>query len=393
MKYNFDQINKRGDAHEAKYLPFPKGDTEYEYSLTFSAADMEFQCSAPIKEALQKVVDKNLYGYTLLLPFNANDFYEAVISWYKRRYGIEIGIKNIYYTEGALAGARAALKAFTKPGDGVIINKPSYGPFESSVIRPMERKVVESKLVTTGDGYYTLDFEDLEEKAADPNTTAYLLCSPQNPVGRVWTEDELLKIYDICQRNNVLIISDEVHCDFVRKGSEFVSISKITGGKGIVTCAGLGKSFNLAQLRPGIAVVTDEELIAPFAKAVGWSTPSEFTIQAIKAAYNESEDWLDQVNEYLDENIETALEFFRTRMPKVKCRRPEGTYLLWIDFSGYGLSDEEIHKRIYEKAWIKLEDGTEFDPELGKGYQRMCVTAPRSVLLEALERIAKQFEE
>ena len=168
----------------------------------------------------------------------------------------------------------------------------------------------------------------------------------------------------------------------------------IANGKGVVTCSGLGKTFNLAELRPGVGIVTDPDLLDGYSKAVGgYILTTEFKMNAMIAGYTDSDDWLEQVNEYIDGNIDACLEFFAKKMPKVKCLRPEGTYLIWMDFRAYNLDDEEIHRRIYDKAWVKLEDGTMFDKIDGVGYQRMCMTAPRSRILEALERIRKEFEE
>ena len=223
------------------------------------------------------------------------------------------------------------------------------------------------------------------------DVTAYLLCSPHNPVGRVWTEEELRTIHDICRQNGVLIISDEVHADFTWEKNKFRSIAQITDGTGIVTCTGLGKTFNLAALQPANAVVTDPELLPRFEKQLAYMVPNRFTIEAIIAACLESDDWLAQVRSYLEGNIDAVLEFLKEKMPQVKCLRPEGGYMLWMDFSAYGLSAEEIHRRIFHRAQVVLEDGTFFDPDNGQMFQRACLPAPRARVMEAFERIAKEF--
>lgn len=394
MKYNFDEIIDRNNAYSSKYGPMENNSTEYNYPLLFSVADMDFRSSEAITKGIQKAVDRGIYGYSILTDDNGKEFYDAVISWYKRRQNIELKRENIFYTEGSLDAAEKAVKAFSSPDDGVIICKPVYGPFESSVIKPNGRKVVVSNLKRDETGYYTMDYEDFEEKCKDPNNTIFLMCSPHNPVGRVWTEEELTKIYEICQRNNVLIISDEVHCDFIRPGIKFTSMYHISKGKGVIICGGIGKTFNLAQFRPGVAIVTDPDLIDRFASAASlpWITTTEIKMNAMIAGYTQSDEWLSEVLEYIDGNIDVCLEFFKEKMPKVKCLRPEGTYIIWMDFSAYGLTDEEIHKRIYENAWVILEDGIMFDEQNGKCFQRMCLPAPRSRVLEALERIRKEFE-
>ena len=392
MKYNFDVMVDRSTYSDSKYNYIKKADTVYEYPLPFSTADMDLACSKGIQDALQKVVEKNVYGYAILFGDNGREFNDAVKGWFKRRQDLDLKDENIFIAEGSLDGVQKALHAFTKPGDGVIIHKPGYGPFEVYAIEPTGRKVVKSHLLCDENGYYTIDFEDLEEKAKDPANTALLLCSPHNPVGRVWTEEELLKMHDICQRNGLILISDEVHADFLREGVKFNSVMKITGGKGVVTCTGLGKTFNLAQLRPGLTLITDEELLPKFKEMNFMTQINDFKMSAMIAACRDSDEWVEQVTEYINGNIDAAREFLAQRMPKVKCAKPEGTYLLWMDFSGYGLSDEEVHRRIYEKAWVILEDGEMFE-EKRPGWQRMTMTAPRYRILEAFERIAKEFEE
>lgn len=392
MTYDFDTYIDRRGTHAGKMLTFlppeiqSQNNSEYEDYMYFTSADMDFRCSDAIRQAIQKVTDFNLYGYTLVSDENGQDYYDAVKTWLKKSRGWEVNNRNIFMTPGALAGISNALDAFTQPGDGVIINKPVYTRFDIT-ITGAGREVINSPLIADNNGYYTIDFEDFEKKASDPHNTAYLMCSPHNPVGRVWTEDELLKIYEICQRNNVLIISDEVHSDLVRKDIAFKSIAQVADGIGVVVCTGYGKTFNLAALEPCYMVITDENLLSSFDEGKYISLTTPFSVAAVKAASYDSDDWLGQVNDYIDGNIDAALEFIQKNMPKAKCRRPEGTYILWIDLRGYGLDDEEIHDRIYNKAKVILEDGTAFDPEGGSGFQRMCIPTSRSHMLEALKRI------
>ncbi len=391
MKYNFDIMPQRGTAFDSKYNNRPKGNTEYDYPLVFETADMDLPCSEAIREALQKVVDRNVYGYAYLTDGNGDLFNNAVKRWFKVRQGLELKDEHIFPTDGSLEAAKAAVLAFTQPGDGIIIQKPGYGPFESYVINSTGRKVVKNYLKCDENGYYTIDFEDLEEKVKDPANKMLLLRSPHNPVGRVWTKEELLKIYEICQKYGKLIVSDEVHSDFLREGVEFVSLMKEVGGKGVITCTGAGKTFNLAQMRPGLGLVMDEDLIDPYMASFGFRQINDFKMYAHIAAYTESDDWFEQMTEYINGNIDVAREFIAKRLPKAKCAKPEGTYLLWIDFSGYGLSEEELTRRIYDKAWVILESGAQFE-ETRPGWQRMTMTAPRPRILEGLERIAKELE-
>lgn len=392
MIYDFDTYIDRSGTHAGKMLTFlppemkSQSASEYEDYMYFTSADMDFRCSDAIRQEIQKVTDFNLYGYTLVIDENGQDYYDSVKAWLRKSRGWEVENNNIFMTPGALAGITNALDAFTQPGDGVIIHKPVYTRFDGT-ITDAGRVVVNSSLISDNNGYYTIDFDDFEKKASDPHNTAYLMCSPHNPVGRVWSESELLKIYEICRRNNVLIISDEVHSDLIRKDIRFKSIAQITDGKGIVVCTGYGKTFNLAALEPCYMVITDENLLSSFDAGKYMTLTTPFSLAAIKAASYDSDDWLAQVNDYIDGNIEAALKFIERNMPKAKCLRPEGTYILWIDLRGYGLSDEEIHDRIYHKAKVILEDGAAFDPEGGIGFQRMCIPTSRLHMLEALQRI------
>ena len=391
MKYDFDAVLDRNGTHSARWTLYEPPEKERPYGgdyIYLSSADMDFPCSEGIRAELQKVVDFNLYGYTILTHNDGADYFDAVRTWFKKQRNWEIKNENIFYVPGSMSGIRSALQAFTKAGDGVIINRPVYGPL-TTVVEAIGRKVVNNQLVRGEDGRYTLDFELLERQAAEPDTTAYLLCSPHNPVGRVWTEEELRTLHEICRRHQVLIISDEVHSDFIWSGSSFRSIAQLTEGKGVVTCTGFGKTFNLAALSPANVIVTDEELLPPIRRQLTYMMTNPFTIAAVKGACFASDDWLEQLHRYLEETIDVALDFLHERMPKVKCLRPEGGYMLWMDLRDYGLSDEEIHRRIYHQAQVILEDGTAFDPDQGQGFQRVCIPAPRGRVLEALERIAK----
>lgn len=396
MKYNFDEVIDRHDTFSCKFMPefLPSKPIKYPDIISLFVAEMDFRCSQGIHDALQKVVDMNMYGYTTFDDDQSNQrFYNAVIRWYQKQYGWALEKKNIIHVEGALDAARVALQTFTKPGDGVIVNRPVYHAFEHAVIQRVGRTVVNSPLKRDENNYYTIDFEDLERKASDPNVTAYLICSPHNPVGRVWSEEEIIRIYDICRRNNVLMIVDEVHADFIRKGLKFVSFGKVTGGKGVITCSGVGKTFNLAQMCVGQAIITDEDLIEKFRDTAPGTMSTWFAYEAAIAAYTQSDDWYEQVSDYIDGNIDALLEFLKKRMPKVKCYRPEGSYIMWLDFTAYGISDDEIHRRIYDTAGVILQHGTLFDPEGSVGFQRVNMPSPRAKILEGFERIAKEFDD
>ena len=358
--------------------------------VCLSTADMDFQCAPCIKEALKKVVEMNSYGYFSASPLMAPEYVNSVASWFKRRYNWEIKPEDAQYTNGTIEALKICVTTFTKPGDGVLITPPVYYPF-SSIIRTTERKQVSSFLINT-DMYYTIDWEDFEAKAADPNTKMCIFCSPHNPSGRVWTVEELQRVYDICLKHNVILVADELHADLVRKDVTFHSFGEITDGKNLIVCTGANKSFNLAGLQASHVVTTDLAFEDTLKKVTGGIYPSPFTLQAVIAAYSsEGEDWLDQLRDYLDGNLKYAVDFLHEHMPKVKVIVPEGTYILWMDFSAYGLSDEEIKDRIQNKAAVFYEEGSIFDPDHGQGFVRLCLGTQHALVEKAMTRIAAQF--
>ncbi len=399
MTYDFDRpVDRRGtysmkwDGPSLMESFFPGiGECEKEPLCVFTA-DMDFQCAESIREELQKIVDRNLYGYTGLAPTAevCKPYYDAVTGWFKRHYGWEIDPETIVYTPGTVNAVDIAIKTFSKEGEGVLINPPIYGPFAMS-IEGAGRKVVRSPLINTG-GYYTVDFAGFEEKAKDPNTKIFILCSPHNPTGRIWTPEELRRMYGICTANGVVVVTDEIHGDLIRKGETFHPMATVVDGKNLVSCTAANKTFNLADLKTTNVVIRDPEMRAQYTKGLGFTFPNIFTIAATIGAYNGGQEWLDQVRDYLDGTIDWVLDFVKEKMPRVKIRRPEGTYVLWMDFRGYGLTPDEVNDRILKKAGVVLERGEMFDQELGAGFQRICVPTQRAVIQECFRRMEEVFE-
>ncbi len=399
MTYDFDRpVDRRGtysmkwDGPSLMESFFPGiGECEKEPLCVFTA-DMDFQCAESIREELQKIVDRNLYGYTGLAPTAevCKPYYDAVTGWFKRHYGWEIDPETIVYTPGTVNAVDIAIKTFSKEGEGVLINPPIYGPFAMS-IEGAGRKVVRSPLINTG-GYYTVDFTGFEEKAKDPNTKIFILCSPHNPTGRIWTPEELRRMYGICTANGVVVVTDEIHGDLIRKGETFHPMATVVDGKNLVSCTAAHKTFNLADLKTTNVVIRDPEMRAQYSKSLGFTFPNIFTIAATIGAYNGGQEWLDQVRDYLDGTIDWVLDFVKEKMPRVKIRRPEGTYVLWMDFRGYGLTPDEVNDRILKKAGVVLERGEMFDQELGAGFQRICVPTQRAVIQECFRRMEEVFE-
>ena len=392
MIYNFDEIISRKGTHSVKWeageLLKQFGITERfdDDTISLFVADMDFPCPQPVIDALHARVDRLMFGYST--HKTSPDYTEAVQGWFQRRHGWEIAEEAIVYSPGTVAAINTAVRAYTEEGDGVIIQRPVYSPF-TTAITGNNRVVVNNSLVNN-DGYYTIDFDDLEAKARDPRNKLFILCSPHNPVGRVWTPEELIRMAEICLANDVLLISDEIHGDLVRKGVTHYPICTLVDDERLIACTATNKTFNMAGLHCSNIIINSGDLREKYMAKLGFSQPTPFAITALIAAYNEGEEWLAQVNDYIDDNFTFLCDFLTEHMPQVKFRIPEGTYIGWMDFSGYGLSPEEVHDRIYNRANVTLEDGKLFGDE-GLDFQRICIPSPRPMLRQAMERIADQF--
>lgn len=398
MKYNFDQVI---DRRHSKYSYSMKWGTSSlvsdmvgvkeikEDSLALFTADMDFKCAGPIIRAMHEVADHGIFGYST--QEDAKGYYKAISGWFDRHYGWKIKNEEMVYVNGSVEAIRQVIKAFTCEGDGVILQRPVYGPF-TGAIEYMNRRVVNNSLVEKPGGYYEMDFDDLEDKARDPKNKLMLLCSPHNPVGRIWTKEELKRLSNICMRNQVILFADEIHGDLIRKDAVFYPMALAGEPSNLIAATAVNKTFNLAGLHATNLVVPNKALREKLKSSLPFILPSPFTIAATIAAYEEGEEWLDQVKDYIDNNIDFVISYMKEKVPKAKIRRPEGTYILWIDLRDYHLEPEEIHRRIYEKAGVLLEGGEMFCENLGKGFERICVPSPRAVLKEAIDRIAEVME-
>jgi cystathionine beta-lyase len=309
---------------------------------------------------------------------------------FKKRHGWEIKKEEIIYSPGTVHALSVAVRALTALGDGVIIQRPVYPPF-TSVIEGNGRQVMNNALICDEEGYYSIDFEDFEAKAKEPKTKLFILCNPHNPTGRNFNHQELRKLAKICERNDVLIVADEIHGDLVRCDQTFIPIAKAADNDDhILTCTAINKTFNVAGLHCTNVIIPNPKHRDTFSRVMGIQLPSPFTISALIAVYNEGEEWLEQLKEYIDGTLKDVKQFLAVKMPLVKVQIPEGTYVMWMDFSGYGLSPEEVHDRIYNYANVLLEDGKMFGEE-GLPYQRICIPSPRPIIKEAFERIFREF--
>ncbi len=394
MKYNFDEIVERRNTGSVKWdfgeMLIQMGFTERfdENTIPLFTADMDFAVPPCVVDAMHKVADQRIYGYTMPIP----EYYDAIIHWFKRRHDWDILPEEILYSPGTVHALGVAVRAFTEPGDGVIIQRPVYFPF-TSAIEGNGRVVANNQMKVDAKGYYVPDLEDFEKQAKKPENKLFILCNPHNPSGRIFSNDDLRKMAKICVDNNVIIIADEIHGDLIRKDAVFTPIVKVADSpKNIVTCTAINKTFNVAGLHASNIVIQDAELREVYAKELNMPFPTPFTYNAVIAAYNEGEEWLEELKEYLDGTIDWVLDFCKEHLPKVKCVRPEGTYIFWMDFRGYGLTRDEIRKKIYIDANVVLEEGRMYDPDQGTGFERICLSAPRSLVQEAFRRIAREFE-
>jgi len=394
MKYNFDEIVNRRNTYSLKWdgghFIKDRGLTERydEETIPLFTADMDLPVPQPLIDALHKTVDHRIFGYSVF----PDEYFEAIQHWFKKQHDWEIKKEEIVYSPGTVYALNVAVKAFTEPGDGIIIQRPVYPPFTSAIVSN-DRVVRNNALILDEQGYYHIDFEDFEAKAKEEKTKMFILCNPHNPTGRIFTVEELRKLAEICAKNDVLIVADEIHGDLVRINQTFVPIARVVEDSSqIITFTAINKTFNVAGLHCTNAVISNLELRTTFSNAMGHQSPSPFTIAALIAVYNEGEDWLEQLKEYIDGTMEWVINFLAERMPKVKVRIPEGTYIMWMDFSGYGLTPDEVHDRIYHKANVLLEDGKMFGEE-GLPFQRICIPSPRPMIKEAFERIAREFED
>lgn len=353
--------------------------------LPLWVADMDFQISSYIQDAIEKQVRHGIYGYSEA----GKDYFEAVSSWLKQQHGWVVQPQWLVKTPGVVFALAMAVKAFTNVGDGVLIQKPVYYPF-SGVILDNKRKVMDNTLTLGEDGRYHIDFEDFEEKVVNEDVKLFFLCNPHNPVGRVWEREELERLGDICYRHNVIVVSDEIHSDFVWKGKHQVFADLKEEYREIsVTCTAPSKTFNIAGLQVSNIFIPNTRLRHQFKRqldASGYSQLNAVGIVACEAAYRDGREWYDGVCSYIKENIEYVGKYLEENIPGVKLLKPEGTYLLWLDFRELHLSDTALEDLIIKKAGLWLDSGAIFG-DAGKGFQRINAACPREILEKALNKL------
>lgn len=409
IDYDFDRvIDRRHDAYSysekwscAQSVAEHVGAKEItDNHIALFTADMDFRCAQPILDALHATVDHGIFGYSTYDGCTA--YTDAIKGWFARHDNWDVDTNLMSYSLGTVKALDVCVQAFTNPGDGIIIQRPVYPPF-SRVIKTNERVILNNQLVRhtaadpEGELYYTIDFEGFERLCARPDAKMFILCNPHNPAGRLWTEDELARMAQICMDNDVLIVADEIHGDLLRHGLTMRHMAQVAPRARVITCTAVNKTFNLAGLAATNVFFSSAADKAAFDEVRGFAEPSPFAISAVIAAYNEGDDWYEQVSAYLDGSIDAVIAYFAEHMPDVAVHRPEGTYILWFDFEArcrkLGIDGRELHRRIYDDAQVLLQDGVNFDPDGGEFFQRMCVPTPRTMLLDACERIARVLAE
>lgn len=378
MKYDFDKTIDRRATNSYKWDSAPEG------VLPMWVADMDFRTAPAIIDALQKRVVHGIFGYTRV----PDAYYDAVTSWFSRRHGWDIDREWIIYTSGVVPAVSAVIKALTVPGDKVIVQTPVYNCFFSS-IRNNGCEIVSNPLRRTADTY-EMDFDALERCAADPRAKVMLLCNPHNPAGRVWTPDELTRLGNICLRNGVTVVSDEIHCELVYQGFKYTPFASLSDAflHRSVTCVSPSKAFNIAGLQIANIVAFDNDLRSRIDKAININEVCDvnpFGVAATIAAYNEGEEWLNQLVDYLHGNYEAMAEFCRRELPEFPITRLEGTYLVWMDCSSLGMPSDALEHALLDDARLWLNAGTMYGAE-GEGYMRWNIACPRSVMLDGLNR-------
>ncbi|MCI8623130.1 MAG: pyridoxal phosphate-dependent aminotransferase [Provencibacterium sp.] len=386
MPYDFETLVSRLNAGSVKWEGMKRLDPSPDDSIVpLSVADMEFKNPPEVMEGLKEYLDSHILGYAC----PTEGYLSAVQGWMKERHQWEIEKEWIVGSPGVVSALYAAVRAYSKPGDGVLLLTPVYPPFYSAA-EQTGRKVVRSPLVCR-DGHYRIDFEDLSRKAAQPDCTVMLLCSPHNPVGRVWTEEELRKIGEICLQNGVTVVADEIHSDLIMPGythTVFASLGKEFAEHSIV-CTAPSKTFNLAGMQTSNILIPNEEMREKFAAQMDLNAVHALNIlgyRACEIAYTRCAAWLDALIGVLAENHRMVCRFLAEHFPMVRIYPLEGTYLEWIDFRGLGLSAEELESFMQKDARLYLDEGYIFGEE-GKGFERINIACPSWVLSASLERL------
>ena len=389
MNYNFDEIINRNGTDSVKWDGV-EGRWGRNDLIPMWVADMDFRTAPPVVEALRKRVEHGIFGYVRV----PDAYYAAVTNWFARRHDWQIEKEWIIYTTGVVPALSAVIKALTAPGDKVMVQTPVYNCFFSS-IRNNGCGMIANPLIYRN-GTYQIDFADLEQKAADPSVKVLLLCNPHNPAGRVWTKQELTRIGDICIRNNVWVVADEIHCELVFPGHTYIPFASISQEflMHSVTCTSPSKAFNLAGLQIANIISADTDIRTKIDKAININEVCDvnpFGVEALMAAYNDGEEWLEELKQYLFANYNYLRVYFEEYLPEFPVATLEGTYLVWADCSVLNQSSDETVKTLLEKEKLWVNEGSLYG-EAGEGFIRINIACPRQQLIEGLNRLRRALK-
>lgn len=384
MQYDFDTPIDRTHTWSIKH-DFKKENGKADDILPLWVADMDFRSPDSVVEALKKAVDHGIFGYSRA----DESYFDAVAAWYQKRHHLTLQPEWMTCTPGIVFALSIAVRAFTQEGDAVLIQPPVYHPFSRAILRN-KRTLVENPLVLK-DGHYEMDLEDLEQKVLDEHVKLMILCNPHNPVGRVWTREELTALADICLRHHVYVISDEIHGDFVWQGHEQTPYAAISEEACLhsMMCTAPSKTFNLAGMATSNLFIPDPEMRRKFRSElldVGQENMNRLGLFACRAAYEGGGEWLDQLIGYLAGNLALVRDFCKNRVPQIQLVEPEGTYLAWLDCRELGMTDDELMAFFSDEAKVWLDPGTH-SGEQGSGFMRFNLGSSRSVIAQALDQI------
>ena len=387
MKYDFETVVNRKNTGSAKWEGMKSLNPNVsEGIIPLSVADMELKNPPEIIKGLQEYLEDAILGYSTA----TESYLDAVTNWTKRRYNWETKSEWLINTPGVVNAFFQAVKAFTQPGDGVIIMTPVYYPFYMAVEKN-ERNIVKNPLILNKEGKYEIDFNDLKEKAKVSNNKLLILSNPHNPVGRVWTEEELRKVGEICLENNVLVVSDEIHCDLIMPGYRHTTFANICEefADNTITCISPSKTFNIAGMQSSNIFIKNEKLrekyLEELLKTAQFNSLNILGFKATEIAYTQCDEWLSQLIELIDTNRKMLTEFIETNIPQIKVINMEGTYLQWIDCRNLGIDYKELERINIFEAELFTDEGYIFGEE-GIGFERLNLACPTKVLMDALER-------
>ncbi len=387
MSFNFDNVtNRKGTGSvKADGMSGYFGTGEL---LPMWVADMDFQVPDCITGALKKRVDHGIFGYPLVTA----GFYDSIVNWMKKRHNWDVRAEWVVFTPGIVPALTMSVMVYTEPGDKVLLQSPVYPPFFSS-IKDNNREIVNNTLVEEG-GRYGIDFDQLDYLLSQ-NVKMMFFCNPHNPAGRVWSAAEVRRVVELCNRHNVVLISDEIHSDLVFSPHKHLPAAMAGAGhSNMVICMAPSKTFNLAGMASAFMIIPDKNLrrkMQNLLQNLHIHYGNIFGLVALQAAYEGGAGWLDALLEYLKQNMDTVENFFRVEMPQIRPVIPEGTYLVWLDCTGMGMDDSELREFFIKNAGVAMNPGTAFGPG-GEGYYRLNAGCPRSTLAEALGMIKKAWD-